>query len=64
MKIVKKDDGYFYATLRSPVGKHMARGKTMLEAAEQVFKECLYGLDYVLAAQADGQAMMAGHDLR
>jgi hypothetical protein len=64
MKIVKKDDGYFYASMRSPVGKHMARGKTMVEAAQEVFKEVIYGLEYVAAAESDGKQMMAGHDLR
>jgi hypothetical protein len=36
----------------------------MLEAMQQVFKEALYAVDYIEAAQKDGQAMMAGHELR
>ncbi len=64
MKIVKKEDGYWYASLRTVAGKHYARGKTMVEAASECFKEALYGLEYITAAEADGQAMMAGDDLR
>jgi len=63
MRIVKKQ-GYWYASLRTPAGKHYARGATMLEAAQEVFKEAMHGLEYITAAEADGQAMMAGHDLR
>lgn len=57
------EPGKWQATLRSPVGKHTAQGDTMLEAMQQVFKEALYAVDYIEAAQKDGQAMMAGHDL-
>jgi predicted RNase H-like HicB family nuclease len=64
MRVVKKDDGYWYASLRTVAGKHYARGKTMVEAARECFKEALYGLEYITAAEADGQAMMAGDDLR
>ena len=64
MKIVKKDDGYWYASLRTVAGKHYARGKTLVEAARECFNEALYGLEYIAAAQADGQAMMAGEDVR
>lgn len=58
------EPGKWQATLRSPVGKHTAQGETMLEAMQEVFKEAVYAVDYIEAAQHDGRAMMAGDDLR